>query len=81
MIASLSGTLESVGADGAVIDVGGVGYLAFWGVTNTGVTISWSTDVNANTVVAYGTSPALGQIYNNTSAGSTSARTRSGYGT
>jgi Holliday junction DNA helicase RuvA len=29
MIASLSGTLESIGADGAVIDVGGVGYLAF----------------------------------------------------
>lgn len=29
MIAKLSGTLDSVGADGAVIDVGGVGYLAF----------------------------------------------------
>src|SRR5918996_716453 len=29
MIAKLSGTLDSVGPDGAVIDVGGVGYLAF----------------------------------------------------
>ena len=48
-----------------------VGYVAFWGVNNNGVTISWSTDVNANTVVAYGTSPALGQIYTNTSTGLT----------
>jgi Holliday junction DNA helicase RuvA len=29
MIARLSGTLDSMGPDGAVIDVGGVGYLAF----------------------------------------------------
>jgi Holliday junction DNA helicase RuvA len=29
MIASLAGILESVGPDGAVVDVGGVGYLAF----------------------------------------------------
>ncbi len=29
MIARLAGTLDSVGPDGAVIDVGGVGYLAF----------------------------------------------------
>lgn len=29
MIAKLSGTLDSVGPDGAVIDVGGVGYLTF----------------------------------------------------
>jgi hypothetical protein len=45
-----------------------VGYVAFWGINNTGITISWSTDVNANTAVAYGTTPALGQIYTNTSA-------------
>ena len=49
-----------------------VAYVAFWGVNNNGVTISWSTDVNSSTVVAYGTSTALGQIYTNTSAGSTS---------
>jgi hypothetical protein len=49
-----------------------VGYVAFWGVNATGVTISWSTDVNSNTVVAYGTTASLGQIYTNTSAGSTS---------
>jgi Holliday junction DNA helicase RuvA len=29
MIASLSGTLDSVGPEGAVVDVGGVGYLAY----------------------------------------------------
>jgi len=29
MIASLAGTLDSAGPDGAVVDVGGVGYLAF----------------------------------------------------
>jgi len=29
MIASLAGTLDSLGPDGAIIDVGGVGYLAF----------------------------------------------------
>ena len=29
MIAKLTGTVDSVGADGAVIDVGGVGYLVF----------------------------------------------------
>ena len=29
MIAKLAGTVDSVGPDGAVIDVGGVGYLAF----------------------------------------------------
>ena len=39
-----------------------VGYLAFWGVNNSGVTISWSTDVLANTELAYGTTTALGQL-------------------
>jgi Holliday junction DNA helicase RuvA len=29
MIAKLAGTLDSIGPDGAVIDVGGIGYLAF----------------------------------------------------
>ncbi len=38
-----------------------VGYVAFWGVNNSSVTISWSTDMPANTFVAYGTTPALGQ--------------------
>jgi alpha-L-arabinofuranosidase len=39
-----------------------VGYVAFWGVNNSGVTISWSTDVLANTELAYGTTTALGQL-------------------
>ena len=39
-----------------------VGYVGFWGVTNSGVTISWSTDVLADTQVAYGTTTALGQL-------------------
>jgi hypothetical protein len=49
-----------------------VGYLAFWGINNTSITISWSTDVNANTAVAYGTTLALGQTYVNNGAGYTS---------
>jgi hypothetical protein len=39
-----------------------VGYVAFWGVNNSGVTVSWSTDVPANTQLAYGTTPSLGQL-------------------
>jgi len=39
-----------------------VGYVSYWGVNNTGITISWSTDVPANTQLAYGTTPALGQL-------------------
>ncbi len=37
-----------------------VGYVAFWGVTNSGVTVSWSTNTPATTQLAYGTTPALG---------------------
>ena len=39
-----------------------VGYVAFWGVNNSGVTVSWSTDVPATGQLAYGTTPALGQL-------------------
>ena len=39
-----------------------VGYVAFWGINNTGITISWSTDVPANTQLAFGTTTALGQL-------------------
>ncbi len=39
-----------------------ISYLAFWGITSSGVTISWSTDVPANTSIAYGTTNALGQV-------------------
>jgi hypothetical protein len=39
-----------------------VGYVAFWGINNTGITISWSTDQPANTQLAYGTTTALGQL-------------------
>ena len=38
-----------------------VGFVNFWGITTSGVTISWSTNVPATTSVAYGTSPQLGQ--------------------
>ncbi|MDP9052255.1 MAG: fibronectin type III domain-containing protein, partial [Acidobacteriota bacterium] len=37
-------------------------YLAFWGITSSGVTISWSTNEPSNTAVAYGTTTALGQL-------------------
>jgi hypothetical protein len=39
-----------------------VGYVAFWGVNNSGVTISWSTDVPATSYLAYGTTTALGTV-------------------
>jgi hypothetical protein len=39
-----------------------VGYVAYWGVNNTGVTVSWSTNVLATTQLAYGTTTALGQL-------------------
>ncbi len=39
-----------------------VGYVAFWGINNSGITVSWSTDVPANTQLAYGTTSALGQL-------------------
>jgi hypothetical protein len=39
-----------------------VSYVASWGVTASGITISWSTDVPANTAVAYGTTSSLGQV-------------------
>jgi hypothetical protein len=39
-----------------------VGYVAAWGITNTGATVSWSTDVPATAQMAYGTTPALGQL-------------------
>jgi hypothetical protein len=35
--------------------------LAFWGITGSGITISWSTDQSSNTAVEYGTTQALGQ--------------------
>jgi hypothetical protein len=39
-----------------------VGYVAAWGISNTGAVVTWSTDVLANTQLAYGTSTALGQL-------------------
>ncbi|MDP9052284.1 MAG: fibronectin type III domain-containing protein [Acidobacteriota bacterium] len=39
-----------------------VGYVAAWGVNNSGATVTWSTDFAANTQLAYGTTMALGQL-------------------
>ena len=39
-----------------------VGYVAFWGITDSGVTISWSSDQLATTAVSFGTSSSLGQL-------------------
>jgi hypothetical protein len=39
-----------------------VGYVGAWGVTNTGATVTWSTDVPATAQLAYGTTTALGQL-------------------
>jgi hypothetical protein len=38
-----------------------ISYFAYWGITGSGLTISWSTDIAATTVVAYGTTSSLGQ--------------------
>jgi hypothetical protein len=39
-----------------------VGYVAAWGINNTGATVTWSTDVPATAQLAYGTSTSLGQL-------------------
>ena len=39
-----------------------VSYVASYGITNTSAVITWSTDSPANTVLAYGTTTALGQF-------------------
>jgi hypothetical protein len=36
--------------------------VAFWGISSSGVTISWSTNEPATTAVAYGTTNAFGQL-------------------
>ncbi len=35
--------------------------VAFWGITASSITISWSTDTGSSTTIDYGTTPALGQ--------------------
>jgi hypothetical protein len=37
-------------------------FLASWGITSSGITISWSTDVLSTTAVAYGKTAALGLL-------------------
>jgi hypothetical protein len=39
-----------------------VSYVVFWGITSSGITISWSSSDQATTQLAYGTTPALGQL-------------------
>jgi YVTN family beta-propeller protein len=39
-----------------------VGYVGFWGVPNTGIAVSWSTDVAASTQLNYGVTPSLGTL-------------------
>ena len=54
----------STGSVSQVVNVSNapqVGYVSYWGINNSGITVSWSTDVPANTQLAYGTSPSLGQ--------------------
>ncbi len=38
-----------------------ISYFAYWGITASGLTISWSTDIASTTAVAYGTTSSLGQ--------------------
>jgi hypothetical protein len=39
-----------------------ISYVAYWGITASGITISWSTNVPSNTAVAYGTTSALTSV-------------------
>ena len=39
-----------------------ISYVGYWGITSSGITISWSTDVPSNTSVAYGTTGALTSV-------------------
>ena len=55
--ANLSFTTPASGASSPF-----VGYIASWGINNTGAIVTWSTDVPANTRLAYGTTTALGQL-------------------
>jgi hypothetical protein len=57
--ASVNSTFATTAATGPAPYVG---YVAFWSINNTGITISWSTDQLANTQLAYGTTTALGQL-------------------
>ncbi|MEI7607518.1 MAG: OB-fold domain-containing protein, partial [Rhodospirillaceae bacterium] len=62
MIAKLSGRLDSTGSDHAVIDVGGVGYLAFCsartltrlGPVGTAVSVLVDTHVREDAITLYG---------------------------
>jgi hypothetical protein len=38
-----------------------IGYVGAWGISSSGATISWSTNVPATTLLSFGTSSALGQ--------------------
>jgi phosphodiesterase/alkaline phosphatase D-like protein len=50
-------TTSTASAAGPVIS-----YVAYWGITSSGITISWSTNVPSNTSVAYGTTNALTSV-------------------
>ena len=39
-----------------------ISYISYWGITTSGITISWSTNVPSNTVVNYGTTNSLGSV-------------------
>jgi hypothetical protein len=39
-----------------------ISYMSYWGITSSGITISWSTNVASTTVVNYGTTNSLGSV-------------------
>jgi hypothetical protein len=57
---SANGTFATPSTSGSSSPLNIIG-VAYWSVTSTGVTIGWSTEVNSNTQLAYGLTPALGQ--------------------
>jgi YVTN family beta-propeller protein len=39
-----------------------ISYMSYWGITSSGITISWATNVPSSTVVNYGTTNSLGSV-------------------
>ena len=60
-----AGTTQGTPAPSAPTSTGPppqISYLLSWGVTSTGASISWSTNVASTTAIAYGTTTALGSV-------------------
>ncbi len=55
-VETVAGTSKSAGGGPGLTAV------AYWGITSSGITMSWSTNIPSTTSVAYGTTPDLGSV-------------------